>query len=210
MREQENNKVTVIGTVTGRFTYDHMVWQEAFYRMELAVERQSGHVDMLPIMISERLVDVTQDMSGATLRVTGSFRSFNQREGERTRLMLFVFAQEVEFLEKSVSFTINNDVFLEGYLCKAPVYRKTPLGREICDLLVAVNRPYGKSDYIPCIVWGRSAAFAGRLEVGSKIKVWGRMQSRVYNKMVDKDTCDTRTAYELSVSKFWAGEERHE
>lgn len=202
-REQENNKVTVIGTVTQKFTYDHMTFSEAFYRTELAVERQSGKVDMIPLMVSERLVDVTEDWSGEVLKVTGSFRSYNQNDGERRRLILFVFVQEVEFVEKNENFTSNNNVYLEGYLCKAPNYRTTPLGREVCDLLVAVNRPYGKTDYIPCIVWGRNAAFAGSLEVGTLVKVWGRLQSREYTKM-QGETCETRTAYELSVNKFRA------
>lgn len=202
MREQENNKVTAIGTVVEKFTFDHMTFSEAFYRAKLAVTRMSGYVDIIPCMISERLVDVTEDMTGKILKVSGQFRSFNQSDGENKRLIIFAFAQEVEFPEEPEEFTTNNSVFLDGYLCKAPVYRKTPQGREICDLLVAVNRPYGKSDYIPCIVWGRSAAQAGRLDVGTHVQLWGRTQSREYTKKLSETESVTRIAYELSVSKF--------
>ena len=210
MRVQENNKVTVVGVVAEKLTFDHMTFSEAFYRTKVAVLRQSGYVDEIPCMISERLVDVTGDLTGTAIKVSGQFRSFNQSEGDRRKLVLFVFAQDVEFPEEQEECTANNSVFLDGYLCKAPTHRKTPLGREVSDLLVAVNRPYGKTDYIPAIVWGRSAALAGKQEVGARVLVWGRVQSRTYNKLVDKDTYDTRTAYEISVSKFEVGEARNE
>ena len=210
MREQNNNKVAVIGTVVEKFAFDHMAHSEAFYRVKLAVTRMSGQVDMIPCMISERLVDVTEDISGKVLKVSGQFRSFNQLDGEKKRLILFVFAQEVEFQKEPEESTTNNSVFLDGFLCKAPGYRKTPLGREICDLLVAVNRPFGQTDYIPTIVWGRLAAHAGRLNVGTHIQLWGRAQSREYTKILSETESITRTAYELSANKFTVVEDQDE
>lgn len=195
----ENNTVTVSGVITQKFTFNHMTASEAFYRTEIAVARKSGTVDMIPLMVSERLVTVTEDWSGKVLEVTGSFRSYNQNEGDRRRLMLFVFAQEVELLEENENI---NEVFLDGHICKAPTYRKTPLGREICDMLVAVNRPNDKSDYIPCVIWGRAATFASRLEVGTGVQLWGRLQSRVYTKRLDETHQETRVAYEFSVNKI--------
>ncbi len=129
-------------------------------------------------MISERLLDVKEDYIGCTVEAIGQFRSYNRHEGIKNRLVLSVFVREIHFMEKFTDYTKTNQIFLDGYICKAPVYRKTPLGREIADLLLAVNRPYGKSDYIPCIAWGRNARFASGFEVGTRVRVWGRVQSR--------------------------------
>ena len=153
-------------------------------------------------MISERLVDVTQDYQGEYIQILGQFRSYNRHEEKKNRLVLSVFAREISFVEEESDKMKTNQIFLDGYICKMPVYRKTPLGREIADMLVAVNRPYGKSDYIPCICWGRNARFSSTFEVGGHVQVWGRIQSRDYMKKLDGDITEKRTAYEVSVSKL--------
>ena len=153
----ENNRVTVIGTIVSDFTFSHAVFGEGFYLVDLSVNRLSEQADVIPLMVSERLMDVTRDYRGCTIEADGQFRSYNRHEGVKNRLVLSVFVREVQFLEEFTDYTKTNQIFLDGYICKEPIYRKTPLGREIADLLVAVNRPYGKSDYIPCIAWGRNA-----------------------------------------------------
>lgn len=153
-------------------------------------------------MISERLIDVTQDCRGEYLMVSGQFRSYNRHEETKNRLVLSVFAREIEFIEEEPDGARTNHILLEGYMCKRPVYRKTPLGREIADILLAVNRPYGKSDYIPCICWGRNARYADQFEVGAHIQLWGRIQSREYQKKIDEELYEKRVAYEVSVSKL--------
>ena len=198
----ENNKVSVIGEVVSEFTFSHEVFGEGFYIADLAVSRLSDQVDVIPLMISERLLDVSKDYRGMTMEAIGQFRSYNRHEGAKNRLVLSVFVREIHFLEEFTDYTKTNQIFLEGYICKEPIYRKTPLGREIADLLLAVNRPYGKSDYIPCICWGRNARFAGKFEVGTHIHLWGRIQSRTYQKRLDNDVVEKRTAYEISVSKI--------
>ena len=182
----ENNRVTVIGTIVSDFT----------------VNRLSEQADVIPLMVSERLMDVTRDYRGCTIEADGQFRSYNRHEGVKNRLVLSVFVREVQFLEEFTDYTKTNQIFLDGYICKEPIYRKTPLGREIADLLVAVNRPYGKSDYIPCIAWGRNARFASGFSVGTRIQIWGRVQSREYTKKLSETECEKRTAYEVSVSKL--------
>ena len=178
----ENNQVSVIGEIVSGFTFSHEVFGEGFYMVNVLVRRLSDSADVIPVMISERLIDVTEDYTGEYIRVAGQFRSYNRHEEKKNRLVLSVFAREVEFLEEEVESAKTNQIFLDGYICKAPVYRKTPLGREIADLLIAVNRPYGKSDYIPCICWGRNARFASGFEVGGRVQIWGRIQSREYMK----------------------------
>ena len=169
---------------------------------ELSVNRLSDQADIIPLMVSERLMDVHQSYLGQTIAVNGQFRSYNRHEGNRNRLLLSVFVREVEFMEGFDDYTKSNQIFLDGYICKQPVYRKTPLGREIADLLVAVNRPYGKSDYIPCIAWGRNARFAAGFDVGGRVRVWGRVQSREYTKKLNEVDCEKRVAYEISVGKL--------
>ena len=198
----ENNKVSVIGEVVSEFKFSHEVFGEGFYVVDMAVSRLSDQVDIIPLMVSERLLDVSKDYQGCTMEALGQFRSYNRHEGTKNRLVLSIFVREVNFLEEFTDYTKTNQIFLDGYICKEPIYRKTPLGREIADLLLAVNRPYGKSDYIPCIAWGRNAKFSQCLEIGSKLKVWGRIQSREYQKKVDEETVETKTAYEISVSKL--------
>ena len=205
-KSMENNKVTVIGEIVSDFTFSHEVYGEGFYMTSLSVSRLSDQADIIPLMVSERLVDVHQNYIGQTVAATGQFRSYNRHEGSRNRLLLSVFVREIEFMDKFDDYTKTNLIFLDGYICKQPVYRKTPLGREIADLLVAVNRPYGKSDYIPCIAWGRNARFASGFEVGGRVRVWGRVQSREYTKKINEIDCDKRIAYEISVSKLEYGE----
>lgn len=170
--------------------------------VDIRVQRLSDCVDIIPIMISERLVDVKQDYRGAYVQIMGQFRSYNRHEERKNRLVLSVFAREIEFTEELSEGSKTNQIFLDGYICKNPVYRKTPLGREIADLLIAVNRPYGKSDYIPCICWGRNARFASEFEVGGHIQIWGRIQSREYMKKISEEESEKRVAYEVSVSKL--------
>ncbi len=198
----ENNKVCVIGEIAGTFEFSHEVFGEGFYLTELSVRRLSDQVDVIPLLISERLIDVSGDYRGQTIQVNGQFRSYNRHEGTKNRLILSVFVREVEFIEEFTDYTKTNQIFLDGFVCKAPVYRKTPLGREIADLLVAVNRPYGKSDYIPCIAWGRNARYATGFEVGGRIRIWGRVQSREYTKRIGEEESERRVAYEVSVSKL--------
>lgn len=198
----ENNRVTVIGTIVSDFTFSHAVFGEGFYFVDLSVSRLSEQADVIPLMVSERLMDVTRDYRGCTIEADGQFRSYNRHEGVKNRLVLSVFVREVQFLEEFTDYTKTNQIFLDGYICKEPIYRKTPLGREIADLLVAVNRPYGKSDYIPCIAWGRNARFASGFSVGTRIQIWGRVQSREYTKKLSETECEKRTAYEVSVSKL--------
>ena len=198
----ENNQVSMIGEIVSEFTFSHEVFGEGFYILELSVKRLSDSADIIPVMISERLVDVTEDYVGEYIRVSGQFRSYNRHEEKKNRLVLSVFAREMEFMEEEVENAKTNQIFLDGYICKPPVYRKTPLGREIADLLIAVNRPYGKSDYIPCICWGRNARFASSFEVGGHAQIWGRIQSREYVKKLDEFESERRVAYEVSVSKL--------
>lgn len=202
----ENNRVTVIGTIVSEFVFSHAVYGEGFYLVELSVNRLSEQADVIPLMISERLIDVSADLRGCTIEATGQFRSYNRHEGAKNRLVLSVFVREVRFLEEFTDYTKTNQIFLDGYICKEPIYRKTPLGREIADLLVAVNRPYGKSDYIPCISWGRNARFASGFTVGTRVLIWGRVQSREYTKKLNETECEKRTAYEVSVSKLECAE----
>ncbi|MCD8077184.1 MAG: single-stranded DNA-binding protein [Lachnospiraceae bacterium] len=198
----ENNKVNVIGEVAENFTFSHEVFGEGFYLTTLLVNRLSDQVDEIPLMVSERLMDVNRDYRGGILEASGQFRSFNRHEGNRNRLVLSVFAREIHFPDDCSDYTRTNQIFLDGYLCKEPVYRKTPLGREIADLLLAVNRPYGKSDYIPCIAWGRNARYAAGFQVGSRLRIWGRVQSREYTKKTEEAEAEKRIAYEVSVSKL--------
>lgn len=197
----ENNQVSIVGRIVSDFQYSHEVYGEGFYIVDVSVNRLSNFVDIIPIMISERIVDVTQNYEGHLIYVTGQFRSYNCHEEKKNRLVLSVFARELEFLEEETEDLKSNQIYLDGYVCKEPIYRKTPLGREIADLLIAVNRSYGKSDYIPCICWGRNARFASGFEVGSHVEIWGRIQSREYVKKVGEDETEKRVAYEVSVSK---------
>ena len=198
----ENNQVSIVGEIISDFQYSHEVYGEGFYMVEVAVSRLSNFSDYIPLMTSERLIDTSQSYIGQKVYVTGQFRSYNRHEELKNRLVLSVFVREIEFIEEETEEMKSNQILLDGYICKDPIYRKTPLGREIADLLVAVNRSYGKSDYIPCICWGRNARFAARFEVGVHVQIWGRIQSREYVKRLNEDEVEKRTAYEVSVSKI--------
>ena len=198
----DNNQVTIAGEIMGGFTFSHDVFGEGFYVMDISVGRLSESNDIIPIMVSERLVDVKKDYTGMQAVINGQFRSYNRHEESRNRLVLSVFAREIEIMEEPTEEVRPNYIFLDGFVCKPPIYRKTPLGREIADVLLAVNRPYGKSDYIPCICWGRNARFADGFRVGEHIQIWGRIQSREYQKKISETEFEKRVAYEVSVSKL--------
>ncbi len=198
----ENNQVSIMGQIVSQFTFSHQVFGEGFYLVDILVKRLSDSEDIIPVMVSERLIDVTQDYEGEYLMVSGQFRSYNRHEEKKNRLVLSVFAREISFVEEEDDSVKSNQIYLDGYICKPPVYRKTPLGREIADLLIAVNRPYGKSDYIPCICWGRNARYASAFVVGGHVLIWGRIQSREYMKRVSDTEMEKRVAYEVSVSKL--------
>lgn len=204
----ENNQVMVIGQIVSNFVYSHEIFGEGFYMAEAQVMRLSDSCDRIPLMVSERLLDMNGDYVGRYISVSGQFRSYNRHEEHRNRLVLSVFVRELEFLDDEEfdryagENSKTNQIFLDGYICKEPIYRKTPLGREIADLLLAVNRPYGKSDYIPCICWGRNARYASAFQVGTRCAVWGRIQSREYMKKLSEEDVEKRIAYEVSVSKL--------
>ena len=198
----ENNQVTIMGKIASEFFYSHEIHGEGFYMVDVEVERLSDSTDLIPVMVSERLLDVNQDYTGQLISVSGQFRSYNRHEEKKNKLVLSVFAREIEFIDQVDENTKSNQIFLDGFICKEPIYRKTPLGREIADLLLAVNRPYGKSDYIPCICWGRNARFASTFQVGDRCIVWGRIQSREYMKKISEEELEKRVAYEVSVSKL--------
>lgn len=198
----ENNQVSIVGEIVSDFRFSHEVYGEGFYMVDVSVSRLSNFVDYIPVMVSERLIDVTKDYEGQYVYISGQFRSFNRHEERKNRLVLSVFAREVELMDGMTDEDACNQIFLDGYICKESIYRKTPLGREIADLLVAVNRSYGKSDYIPCICWGRNARFASGFVVGTHVQIWGRIQSREYVKKISETEVEQRIAYEVSVSKI--------
>lgn len=198
----ENNQVTVMGEIVSEFSFSHEIFGEGFYMVDVSVKRLSESYDIIPVMVSERLLDVSESYVGMLICVNGQFRSYNRHEERKNRLVLSVFAREIEFVDSVEESSRTNQIFLDGYICKEPIYRKTPLGREIADLLLAVNRPYGKSDYIPCICWGRNARYANNFKVGERCAIWGRIQSREYMKKIDEEHVEKRIAFEVSVSKL--------
>ena len=197
----ENNAVVLAGEVAGTPVYSHEVYGEGFYVFDMNIPRESGNIDTVPVMVSERMCNIEDIKVGKLYEVVGQFRSYNRHEEKKNRLVLSVFVRELEFLDEIDENEKTNQIFLDGYICKEPIYRKTPLGREIADVLLAVNRSYGKSDYIPCICWGRNARFASGFTVGSHIQIVGRVQSREYVKRIDEENVEHRVAYEVSVSK---------
>jgi len=207
--KMENNWVTIIGEIVSEFQYSHEVFGERFHMAEVSVNRLSNFADTIPIMVSERLIDVQKSYIGRYIRVDGQFRSYNRHEEKRNRLVLSVFVRELEFVDEVPEGDKSNQIFLDGYICKEPIYRKTPLGREIADLLIAVNRSYGKSDYIPCICWGRNARYASGFEVGGHVQVNGRIQSREYVKKLSETEVKHRVAYEVSVIEVKKIQNRH-
>ena len=213
----ENNYLTLVGKVTGEKKFSHEIYGESFYVFSLEILRLSGNSDIIPITVSERLIKEDTLTEGKKLLVKGQFRSYNSYENEKNRLILTVFAKDIVELEENEEEeeieivkkdTITNEVVLVGFICKKPIYRQTPFGREISDLLLAVNRAYNKSDYIPCIAWGRNARFCQNLEVGAQVKIVGRVQSRTYEKKHEDGTVETRVAYEVSVGSLEVIEEK--
>lgn len=199
--KSDNNKVMLAGKIVAPLKFQMEHKGEAFYRTILQVNRQSGQCDLIPLLLSERLLDDTKNYEGQIVCVTGQFRSYNSYEKTKTCLLLHTFVKELDILDSDEEAGSMNEIFLQGFLCKAPVYRKTPLGREIADVLLAVNREYGRTDYIPCIVWGRNARYVSRLKVGDQVQVTGRIQSREYEKMEESEKVKKR-AYEVSVFRL--------
>ena len=212
----ENNHLVLVGKVTSDKRFSHEIYGERFYVFNLEIPRLSGNSDIIPITVSERLIKEETLQEGHQLLVKGQFRSYNSYENNKNRLILTVFAKDIieveekeedeenEMVKKD---TITNEVVLVGYICKKPIYRQTPFGREISDILLAVNRAYNKSDYIPCIAWGRNARFCQDIEVGAQVKIVGRVQSRQYEKKHEDGTVETRVAYEVSVGSLEVIEE---
>lgn len=195
-----NNKIYLEGTCVSGLEFSHEMYGEGFYTFQLAVNRLSEAKDILPITVSERLLTEIEIKEGMDLLVEGQLRSYNKFVDGSNRLILTVFARDIQpCIERSKN---PNQIFLDGFICKSPVYRTTPFGREIADILLAVNRPYNKSDYIPTISWGRNSRFCKVLKVGDNIRVWGRLQSRQYQKKISEDESITKTAYEVSISKL--------
>jgi len=198
-----NNVITILGMVVSECVFSHSVYGEGFYSFDVEIPRLSDAVDVLPVTISERIIERDNFRVGDMVYITGQIRSYNNyvEDENRNKLILTVFARDCENVEIDDQRS-PNEVFLNGYICKPPIYRTTPFGREIADLLLAVNRSYNKSDYIPCIMWGRNARFCEKLNVGDNIRVWGRMQSRGYQKKLPDGTVSDRIAFEVSAAKI--------
>ena len=204
---EKNNKVFISGEIVSNAEFSHEVYGEGFYEMSVLVKRLSGQGDVLPVTVSERLIADKDLKIGVTINALGQFRSYNKLIDGKSKLMLTVFIRE---LLDYPAVKNPNSIVLTGYVCKPPVYRTTPFNREIADLLIAVNRSYNKSDYIPCIAWGRNARFAKNIAVGEKIALSGRIQSREYQKKISETETKTLTAYEVSISKLLAYENASE
>ena len=211
----ENNYLTLVGKVTSEKQFSHEIYGERFFTFDLSIPRLSGNADIIPVTVSERLLTDDMMTMGTKLLIKGQFRSYNSYENEKNKLILTVFAKDIEKLEdeteNSESSEVNefvkkdmvtNEVVLIGYICKKPIYRQTPFGRQIADILLAVNRAYNKSDYIPCIAWGRNAKFCQNLEVGTEVKIVGRIQSRNYEKKYEDGTVVKKVAYEVSIGSL--------
>ena len=198
----ENNKVILTGRIEEDPVFSHDFYGENFYTFKLITDRLSEASDKIPVILSEKFLYTNDLSAGNTIEVTGQFRSYNNYTDIGNRLILSVFARNITPIASIDEAENPNFIQLTGYICKAPVYRTTPFGREITDLLLAVNRAYNKSDYIPCIAWGLNAKYASVLSIGEKIHLTGRIQSREYKKKYDDETIETKTAYEVSISRL--------
>lgn len=203
----ENNQLTLVGKITSEKKFSHEIYGEKFYIFDLSVPRLSGNADIIPITISERLLIEEELEEGKNAIIEGQFRSYNSYTNERNKLVLTVFAKEIKFINSEEEYrptkeNTSNEVVLDGFICKKPIYRKTPFGREISDILLAVNRAYNKSDYIPCIAWGRNARFCENVPVGTEVRIIGRVQSRQYEKKYEDGTSELKIAYEVSVASM--------
>ena len=206
----DNNHLVLMGKVTSEKKFSHEIYGERFFIFDMEVPRLSSTQDIIPVTISERLISEDTLQVGKKILIKGQFRSYNSYENEKNKLILTVFAKDIfsedeiekELGEQEGKEIVSNEVVLTGYICKKPIYRQTPFGREIADLLLAVNRAYNKSDYIPAIAWGRTARFCQNIEVGTEVKVTGRVQSRTYEKKFEDGTSETRVAYEVSIGSL--------
>ncbi len=206
----DNNHLILVGKVTSEKRFSHEIYGEKFYIFDMEVPRLSDTTDIIPITASERIINDELIAIGNKLIIKGQFRSYNSYENERNKLILTVFAKDVILAEdenlseeeKEETQRTSNEVTLVGYICKKPIYRQTPFGREIADILLAVNRAYNKSDYIPSIAWGRNARFSQNLPTGTEVKIIGRVQSRNYEKKHEDGTIENRVAYEVSISSL--------
>ena len=198
--KDDTNVVYLRGELDENMEFSHEIFGEKFFNAKIKINRLSESYDILPLTVSERLLQDIDIKSNNKVNVIGQLRSYNKNIDNRNRLVLTVFVREIKQVEDENKDP--NSIFLDGYICNEPIYRKTPLGREITDLLVAINRPYNKSDYIPSIVWGRNAKFAKTLKVGDRIQMWGRVQSREYEKKVENGEAIKKVAYEVSISKI--------
>ena len=189
----DNNIITLIGTIVSDKQFSHEVYGEGFYTFDLEVPRLSENSDIIPVTASERILDENFKV-GQKVIIDGQFRSYNNYENEKNKLVLTVFVKDMKKVEEISEDQNPNEIILDGFICKKPIYRTTPFGREIADILLAVNRAYNKSDYIPCIAWGRNARFCQNMSVGERIKIWGRIQSRLYEKKFENGTSETRRA----------------
>ncbi|WP_312815063.1 single-stranded DNA-binding protein [Sedimentibacter sp.] len=204
-KQMQSNYIRIVGKINSKLDFSHEVFGEKFYEFIMEVPRLSDTRDLLPVIISERLINDIDMSIGKDIVIDGQFRSYNRYEDTSNKLLLRVFVRDIiipedDELEELIRHP--NEVFLNGYLCKETKFRTTPFGREITDMLIAVNRSYNKSDYIPCIAWGRNARYCEKLEVGDHIKIWGRIQSRKYQKKNENESYETKTAYEVSVTKL--------
>lgn len=191
-----NNKVTINGEIVGNPTFSHEIFGERFFLLYVRTVRKSGVADVIPVLVSDRFPFFDGLRDGVIVDIRGNFRSYNKCEGEKRRLILAVLAQEISISDVLVH---ENEIAIEGYICKSPNHRTTPRGREITDLLLATNRTHGNSDYIPTICWGRNAAIAQWYDVGDMVRISGRIQSREYTKRISDEETEIRTAYEVSV-----------
>ena len=221
MTTDKENTISITGEITKEPYFNHDNYGENFYQFEVSTERLSGVKDKIPLIISERTCNIDTLKVGQTVKIKGQIRSYNYHAEEheddptsrrKQRLIINVHVIDIAIMEENSGITQSNDAMMIGYICKNPIYRKTPKGREICDILLAVHRPYNssvatKSDYIPCICWGRNARYIGQMEVGTKIAIVGKLQSRVYNKKISEFETEMRTAYEVSVAQVQEVEE---
>ncbi len=234
----ENNVAKISGIVDDEPSLSYSIYGEGFYAFNVKIKRTSGSLDIIPAIVSDRLVDEKYIIPGRFIYIEGQFRSHNVQGATKSQLKLMVFARKVVIYDEQglpVEFANSfydesgdgynfgdgspapeerpaispdmNEIFLDGFICKQPVFRVTPLKREIADLLIAVNRPYNKSDYIPCICWGRNARFCGKRTIGEHVKIKGRIQSREYVKKFPDGSSETRVAFEVSISGIEVVEE---
>ena len=195
-----NNQVSVSGKVASELEFSHKIFGESFYSFKLNCKRLSGTYDLIPVIVSERFEVFNELTEGKYVYIEGKFRSYNKHEENQTRLLLHVFPEKINLIDENEIEEDVNKIIIDGVICKDVIYRETPLKREIADFLLAVNRPYGKSDYIPCITWGRNARWASTFNVSDKVKIKGRIQSREYIKRISEKTEEVRVAYEVSCS----------